>query len=306
MRHAFIESLVALADSDSRVMLLVGDLGYGVVEPFIEKHPSNFVNAGVSEQNMTGMAAGLALRGRVVFTYSIANFPTMRALEQIRNDVVYHRLHVTIVAVGTGFGYGVLGYSHHAVEDIAVMRSLPGMRVLSPSSDIEVADCLKLIEESPSPTYLRLDKDSVLDEIYLEPHDVTLPKKRFSAGADIVILSTGAIASTVDKALERMAESGSKAFTHYSICQIKPMNLDTRLFDGSRLIITVEEHSISSGFGGAVLEHLEATPHISKVRRIAIPDVVSEIVGSSGFLRERSEIDLGSLENQFLELLRES
>ena len=238
--------------------------------------------------------------------YSIANFPTMRALEQIRNDIVYHRLPVTIVAVGAGFGYGVLGYSHHAVEDIAVMRSLPGMRVLSPSSDIEVAECLKLITASPSPTYLRLDKDSVPDQICLPPNDVTKPRKRFSMGSDIVILSTGSIASDVDKVLASMVASSGKSFTHYSVCQIKPLNLASELFDSSCIIVTVEEHSISSGFGSAVLEHLEGTPHISKVRRIAIPDVVSELVGSSVFLREKSQIDLKSLEKQFLDFLKKS
>jgi transketolase len=298
-----MESLVTSANEDDRIMLLVGDLGYGVVEPFFEKHPSNFINAGVSEQNMTGMAAGLAISGRVVFTYSIANFPTMRALEQIRNDIVYHRLPVTIVAVGTGFGYGVLGYSHHAVEDIAVMRSLPGMRILSPSSDGEVAMCVKLIASSHSPTYLRLDKDSVPDKISGEVKDVTSPRERFLGGSDIVILSTGSIASAVDEALERMSEAKSKNFTHYSLCQIKPMNLRSELFEKARLVVTVEEHSLSSGFGSAILEHLEGTPHISKVRRIAIPDVISELVGSSGFLREQSGIDLESLESRFVEFL---
>jgi transketolase len=305
VRKAFVDSLVDGAEKDSRVMLLVGDLGYGVVEPFSDKYPDRFVNAGVSEQNMTGVAAGLALSGKVVFTYSIANFPTIRALEQIRNDIVYHRLAVTIVAVGTGFSYGVLGYSHHGVEDISILRSLPGMRVLSPSTDSEVANCVKLILSSPAPTYLRLDKDPILVQEPLEWQDVSKPRKRFSRGSEIVVLSTGSIAGSVDDALESLPNSFGLKFAHYSLCQIKPMKLSLDQFDQAKLILTVEEHTLSGGFGSAVLEELEGTDHISKVRRIAIPDVLSEVVGSASFLRKESRLDSVSLAKIFTDFAKE-
>jgi transketolase len=132
MRTAFFRTLLDLAATDSRVSLVVGDLGFGVVEPFAEKFPDRFVNAGVAEQSMTGIAAGMALTGQIVFTYSIANFPTIRCLEQIRNDVCYHGIDVKIVAVGSGFAYGALGMTHHATEDLALMRALPGMVVIAP------------------------------------------------------------------------------------------------------------------------------------------------------------------------------
>src|SRR6187431_2921481 len=118
MRNAFIEELSTLAEANDNIVLVVGDLGYSVVEPFAQRFPDRFLNAGVAEQNMTGLAAGLASEGYHVFTYSIANFPTLRCLEQIRNDVCYHVLPVTVVAVGAGLAYGNLGYSHHAVQDI--------------------------------------------------------------------------------------------------------------------------------------------------------------------------------------------
>src|SRR5215471_7350984 len=117
MRTAFIETLLVLAEADSRVMLVVGDLGFGVVNSFMERFPRQFVNAGVAEQNMNGVATGLALSGKIVFTYSIANFPILRCFEQIRNDVCYHKTNVKIVAVGGGMAYGSLGISHHATED---------------------------------------------------------------------------------------------------------------------------------------------------------------------------------------------
>src|ERR1043165_2424780 len=133
MRTAFINELVLLARTNPKIFLVVGDLGFSVVEPFAKEFPDRFLNAGVAEQNMTGVAAGLASEGYHVFTYSIGNFPTLRCLEQIRNDVCYHELPVTVVAVGGGLAYGNLGYSHHAVQDLAVMRSLPRLTILAPA-----------------------------------------------------------------------------------------------------------------------------------------------------------------------------
>ena len=132
MRSAFIEELVELAKIQSNIALIVGDLGYSVIEPFAEMFPERFINAGVAEQNMTGLAAGMASEGYHVFTYSIANFPTFRCAEQIRNDVDYHNLPVTVVSVGGGLAYGSLGYSHHAVQDYALIRSFPNMLIASP------------------------------------------------------------------------------------------------------------------------------------------------------------------------------
>ena len=132
MRDAFVAELIAIARSDSRVMLLTGDLGFGVLTPFADAFPRQFVNVGVAEQNLTGLATGLALSGHVVFTYSIGNFPTLRCLEQIRNDVCYHDANVKVVAIGGGFSYGALGVSHHATEDLAIMRALPAMTDLLP------------------------------------------------------------------------------------------------------------------------------------------------------------------------------
>src|SRR5512141_1638979 len=127
MRTAFLQTLFELAKQDERIVFITGDLGYTVVEPFMNELPKQFVNAGVAEQNMTGMAAGMALSGKIVFTYSIANFPVVRCLEQIRNDVCYHNANVKIVSVGGGMAYGSLGMTHHATEDIAFMRPLPNM-----------------------------------------------------------------------------------------------------------------------------------------------------------------------------------
>ena len=135
MRNAFIDELVQLAAANPQVALIVGDLGYSVIEPFADRFPERFINAGVAEQNMMGLAAGMASEGYHPFVYSIANFPLFRCAEQIRNDVAYHCLPVTIVAVGGGLAYGNLGYSHHAVQDYGLVRLMPSMLIAGPTSD---------------------------------------------------------------------------------------------------------------------------------------------------------------------------
>ena len=158
MRDAFVAELTAAAEHDPRIILITGDLGFGVLTKFAERFPRQFINAGVAEQNMTAMACGLALEGRKVFTYSIANFATLRCLEQIRNDVCYHNADVTVVSVGGGFSYGQLGMSHFATEDIAILRALPNMTVLAPTGVWEAAQATKAIIAGRGPAYFRLDK----------------------------------------------------------------------------------------------------------------------------------------------------
>src|SRR5438034_11308337 len=158
MREAFFGTLEEIAAIDRRVCLVVGDLGFGVVERFARRFPDRFVNVGVAEQNMTAIATGLALNGKVVFTYSIGNFATLRCLEQIRNDVCYHDANVKIVAVGGGFAYGALGATHHATEDLAIMRALPEMTVVAPGDPVETEAATDAIAVHAGPCYLRLGR----------------------------------------------------------------------------------------------------------------------------------------------------
>lgn len=158
MRNTFVNTLVELAKKDRDIELVTGDLGFGVLKPFWEQLPDQFVNAGIAEQNMTTVAAGMALEGKTVFTYSIGNFPTLRCLEQIRNDCAYHGANVKIVCVGGGFVYGALGMSHQATEDIAVMRALPGVAVLCPGDLVEAAEATKAIAAYPGTCYMRLGR----------------------------------------------------------------------------------------------------------------------------------------------------
>jgi transketolase len=158
MRSAFIDELINAAEEKDNIAFVVGDLGFGVIEPFLKRFPKRFINAGVAEQNMMGLAAGMASEGIHVFVYSIANFPTFRCAEQIRNDVDYHNLPVTVVAVGGGVAYGNLGYSHHAVQDYALLRAMPNMMIAAPGDPLEVRACMRYLVNNPQPSYLRLGK----------------------------------------------------------------------------------------------------------------------------------------------------
>ena len=158
MRNHFIKTLSELIRENRDIYLITGDLGFSVFENLMESYPDQFINVGVAEQNMIGVASGLAKEGKIPFVYSIANFPIMRCLEQIRNDVCYHNLNVKIVSVGGGYSYGTLGYTHHGLEDIAVMRAIPGMKVIAPGDPTETKLATRSIVEASGPCYLRLGK----------------------------------------------------------------------------------------------------------------------------------------------------
>ena len=191
MRTAFINTLNELASRDERIWLLCGDLGFSVLEPFAKSFPNRYVNVGVAEQNMTGVAAGLALSGKIVFTYSIANFPVIRCLEQIRNDVCAHNLNVKIVSVGGGFAYGSAGYTHHGTEDLAIMRVLPNMTVLAPGDPVETRLLTVAATEQPGPCYLRLGKAGE-PTIHTSEPEITIGKAIIlRQGGDGTLISTG-------------------------------------------------------------------------------------------------------------------
>ena len=165
MRKEFIKILCNKLKKNKKIFLIVGDLGFGVIEPFLKSFPNRFLNVGISEQNMAGIAAGIASEGFHVFIYSIANFSTFRCAEQIRNDIDYHRYNVTVVSVGAGVSYGSQGYTHHALQDYSLMRSFPNMEIVSPSCNEELSSSMDYIFKNPGPKYLRLDKDDIIHKL---------------------------------------------------------------------------------------------------------------------------------------------
>ncbi|MBE5797618.1 MAG: transketolase [Clostridiales bacterium] len=293
MRDAFTRVLMREAAKDPRLTLITGDLGFGVLRPFWETYPDQFVNAGIAEQSMTGLAAGLAMTGRTVLTYSIGNFPTLRCLEQIRNDCAYHDANVKVVCVGGGFVYGSLGMSHHATEDMAVLRALPGVTVFAPGDPAEVEAVVPVMLRTPGACYLRLGRggEPLLHEKPVEGW--TLPRAlTLREGADVALLSAGGILTQTVGAAKQLAEKGVSAEVVSFPC-IKPIDRDKVMELASRFrhIVTVEEHSVVGGFGSAVCEALADAGSGCRVHRIGMDDVYSTIVGTQQYLREAYRMD---------------
>ena len=297
MRTAFIETLTEMAAKDPSLFLITGDLGFGVLVDFAARFPDQFLNVGVAEQNMTGVATGLAMTGRKVFTYSIANFTTLRCLEQLRNCVAYHELPVTAVAVGGGFSYGPLGFSHHATEDLAILRALPGLAVCSPGDKWETRELTRALIARGGPAYLRLDKMPA-DDTVLEEEAFELGKPRVvRPGYDVAILATGGVLGEALTAHEELKADGIDARV-LSVHTLKPLD-GGPIVDAAtqtRGIVTVEEHARSGGLAGAVAEVLmDAAAPIEGFVRLGLDDQFTTVVGSQPYLRQRYGVASGAI-----------
>jgi transketolase len=259
MRTSFIETLVQVAEQDPRVWLLTGDLGYSVLEKFSSRFPDRYLNAGVAEQNMVGVAAGLAMTGKVVFVYSIANFPTLRCLEQVRNDVCYHNLSVKIVAVGCGLAYGGHGYTHHGVEDLGVMSLLPNMTVLAPGDPVETRWATRALVEQSGPGYLRLGKAGEPIVHQGEPKFELGKAVQVIDGKDATLITTGGMLETAVRVATILAARGV-SIRVVSMPTLRPFDGEGVLDEAERTgrLITLEEHG-PGGLGTLVGECLAQT-----------------------------------------------
>ena len=299
MRTKFINRLIEEAKVNDKIFLIVGDLGYHVVEPFAEAFPDRFLNVGIAEQNMAGVAAGLAMTGYNVYVYSIGNFPTLRCLEQIRNDIAYHHANVKIISVGAGYAYGCLGATHQATEDIGAIRVIPNMVVASPGDPIEAEAIAKISATYDGPMYIRLGKagekivhtDS-LDNLHIG--DI-LPLRE--NGNSIATIACGSI---LEKARQSIEEQ-NLPYDLYSIPFVKPLNklqLKTIAESHNGGLIVMEEHQKSCGVGSAIIELLSdmynalELASFPKVKRLAINDEFLQVVGNQSYLRDIAGISL--------------
>ena len=293
MRDTFVRTLLEIAKKDKNVYIITGDLGFGVLKPFWTELPDQIINAGIAEQNMSSIAAGLAMQGKIVYTYSIGNFSTLRCIEQIRNDCAYHNANVKVICVGGGFVYGSLGMSHHATEDIAMMRSLPDVTVLAPGDLVEAEAATKAIYEMPGTCYLRLGRGGE-KRIHERLDNFTIGKAiEIQKGEKVAVFSTGAIFDEVNEACEELKAHGLVP-TVYTFPTVKPIDKDIILECAKthKAIVTVEEHNLSGGFGSAVAEVLAETAGVkAKLVRVALDDRYSCIVGSQKYLRKQYSID---------------
>ena len=300
MRTNFINKLIEEARHNDKIYLLVGDLGYHVIEPFAEEFPDRFLNVGIAEQNMAGIAAGLAMTGYNVYFYSIGNFPTIRCLEQIRNDIAYHQANVKVVSVGAGYAYGSLGATHQATEEIGALRVLPNMVVATPGDPLEARAITKISASYDGPMYIRLGKAGEKtvhseDSIDLKIGDICSIITR--EGNQTAVFACGNI---LDAALHQINEENLN-YDLYSVPFVKPINKE-QLINIVKThpagLITIEEHQKSCGMGSAIVEilndlyyegNIEVYP---KVKRIAIPDEFADVVGTQVFLREHEGLKL--------------
>lgn len=300
MRTSFINQLLEEAKKNEKIFLIIGDLGYHVVEPFMEAIPDRFLNAGIAEQNMAGVAAGLAMTGYNVYIYSIGNFPTLRCLEQIRNDIAYHHANVKIVSVGAGYAYGSLGATHQPTEEIGALRAIPNMIVATPGDPIEARALAKFSAEYDGPMYIRLGKagEKVAhseESLTVKAGDI-LPVT-LKEGNKKAVLACGNIMAATKSQIEEQ----NLPYDLYSVPFVKPISKEQlnaiveRYPEG---LVTMEEHQASTGMGSAIVEQVNdmyAKGELSTypiIKRIAIPDEFAPVVGTQTYLREYEGLKL--------------
>ena len=288
MRKIFINKLVKEASKNKKIVLIVGDLGYGVIEPFKSKFPDRFFNAGVAEQNMAGLASGLAIKGFHVFIYSIANFSTFRCAEQIRNDIDYHNLSVTVVSVGSGLGYGNLGYSHHAIQDYSLMRSFPNTLIAAPSNNQEVEKTIDYLLKNPQPSYLRLDKSL---ELHCENRiQKLIPGKwvfhQSKKKNENIILSTGSVFNYCKKYLNKNKNCD---WATLPLWGMKYKNQQIKNLKKYKKVITIENHLQDGGFGSWLSEALTKNKNRIKTQIVSkfLSEKVIGEVGSESYLNSK-------------------
>lgn len=299
MRDAFVESLLEEARKDQNIILITGDLGFGVLDKFQKELPNQFINSGVNEQAMMGLAAGLASTGKRVFVYSIGNFPTLRCLEQIRNDICFMDNSVVVVSVGAGYAYGPQGYTHHTLEDIAVMRALPNLEVVIPADPIEAKLVTKFLARTKSPSYLRLGKSN--EQNFNQSAPMISPGKfnELIRGENGTILFVGSIGKIALKAAqELLIENISVSVV--SVPFISSLDVEyLRSASRNGPIVTLEEHSERGGFGSSILEFFSRENMVADVRVIGASQRDLSQIGSQEFLRNTNNLNVSSVKARF-------
>ncbi|MBP5532132.1 MAG: transketolase [Lentisphaeria bacterium] len=288
MRKAFNEELLKAARQDKRIHMILADIGYGEIEPFANEFPERFINCGVAEQNMTGVACGVALAGNIAITYSIANFPTLRCLEQVRNDVCYHNANVKIVIISGGMAYGPLGVSHHSTEDLAIMRALPNLKVIAPCDIYDARSAVHAMLAYDGPVYYRCGYKGEKN-LHTGPVNFEIGKAlKLREGKDAAIIFTGTIGINALQAADELEKQGY-SIKLISMHTVKPIDV-AAVLDAAETgcVVTLEEHNICGGMGGAVAEALmdNGAGNI-RFKRMALPDVNVCKIGSEEWLRDQ-------------------
>ncbi|HKZ15000.1 MAG TPA: transketolase C-terminal domain-containing protein [Solirubrobacterales bacterium] len=299
MRTAFAAWLADRADTDDRVRLLTGDLGFQVFDGFAERHPDRFLNVGVAEQNMVGIATGLGEAGFVPFVYSIATFASMRAYEFIRNGPLLHRLPVRVVGVGAGFDYGHNGMTHFALEDVAIMRAQPGMTVVAPADRAQTRAALDAIAELPGPVYLRLGKGG---------EEVAELEGRFELGrsitlreGEVMLVALGSMAGEALAAADLLASAGVAAgVTVVSSFTAEPDPELDRVLDSASVAVAVEAAYVNGGLGSCLAERIAESGSRCRLVRCGVRTMPHGLSGSLDFLNDVAGISARKVADEAL------
>lgn len=305
MRTAFVNTLMELAEADRNVMLLTADLGFKLFDPFREAFPGQFINVGVAEQNMIGVAAGLGLEGKKVYCYSMVPFLVLRTLEQIRVDLCYQNVGVTLIGVGGGLTYGLEGMTHHGIEDIAVMRALPNMTVTAPGDPLECKALIRASAVYEGPLYVRLggNNDPLVhgNSVSVEIGKGVVLKE----GEDLCILATG---NMLGRAREvcRLLEESEQRPTLVSMHTLKPFDEESlrRCAGRCARVVTMEEHSEIGGLGSAAAEVLLQMGWHGRFLKVALPDRFCRDIGRAEYLREKTGLSTGQMVERILDFMR--
>ena len=303
MRDIFVKEIISLIKKNPKIILITGDLGFGSFDEISINFPDNFLNVGVAEQNMIGVASGMAIMGRIPFCYSIGNFATLRCLEQIRNDAAYHSLPITIVANGAGFSYGGLGITHHATEDISIMNAIPELNIFSPSTNLEVLQLVQLCAKNNLTNYLRLDKSFFTETPKKKKIDIT--KGRWlENGDDIHIYCTGGIVEEAIDTRNKMKKLGLEiGIATFPVLNKLDFNFIDRNLIKCKKIITLEENAYQGGLNSIIAQHVLSKNHnVELFKSFSLPKKFSEVIGDQKYLRSHFKISSNEISNYIMSI----
>lgn len=292
MRKTFINTLIDLARKDKDIVLITPDMGFSVLEPFFDEFPERAINCGIAEQNAVSIASGLALMGKKPYVYTIIPFLTGRAYEQVRLEVAYMNTNVKLIGIGAGFTYGAAGATHHAIEDISLMRTLPNMTVCCPGDNNEAEQIIRKTVNNDKPMYIRIGRHNrgIFDNNTIEIGKASIIEK----GEDIAIISTSNMLPDAYDYCQKLKTEGRKPYL-ISMHTIKPLDKDIilELVNKGVEIHTLEEHSIIGGLGSAVAEVIAESGKGIKFKRIGIPDEFSHYIGSQKYIKKQFGLYFG-------------
>ncbi len=292
MRKTFINTLIELARKDKDIVLITPDMGFSVLEPFFEEFPDRAINAGIAEQNAISIASGLALMGKKPYVYTIIPFLVERAFEQVKLDVAYMNTNVKLVGIGAGFTYGASGATHHAIEDISLMRTLPNMTVCCPGDNNEAEQIVRASILNNKPMYIRIGRHN---RGIFNNNTITIGKASIiEQGKDIAIITTSNMLPDGADYCKRLKKEGRKPYL-ISMHTIKPLDkeLILDLINKNVEIQTLEEHSVIGGLGSAVAEVIAESCQGIKFKRIGVPDQFSHYIGSQKFIKKQFGLYFG-------------